>query len=148
MEYHKFDHHIVLRVDPGEEVAAVIKEVTRAENIPFATISGIGAVKRVTLAFYHSESYEYRTNFFPGAYEFASMNGNVMCVDGEPHMHLHVTIADRGHRIYGGHLLSAYVTATCEVVLSVIPAKLHRVASPETGLNVISFSNVDQKNMC
>ena len=148
MEYQKFDHYIVLRIDPGEEVTETLRLLAKNENLRFAKLSGIGAVRRVTLAFYHTESAEYRTNYFPGTYEFTSMSGSLMCVDGEPHLHAHVTIADRGHRIYGGHLLKAYVTATCEMILELIPADLHRVLSPETGLNAISFNENDQENMC
>ncbi len=133
MEYRKFGNYIVIRADADDEVAAVIRQVAEQEKVTFAKVSGIGAVRRVTLAFYHTESNEYRTNYFPGMYEITSMMGNVMTDEsGNAHVHAHVTIADRGHRIYGGHLRSAIVTANSEIILEVIPVEnLSRICSEE-----------------
>lgn len=143
MEYQRFGDHIIVRADVGEEVVAVLKEVTKRENIEFARVSGIGLVSKVTLAFYHLENYEYRYNYFPGSYEITSLLGNIMkFADGEIHVHTHATIADRGHRIYGGHLRSAYVTAAFEAVMDIMPCSgIHRVISESSKLPAIAFSN-------
>jgi len=146
MEYRRFEHNIVLRVDPGEELLDTLRLLVKSENIPFARISGIGTVKGVTLAFYHIETGEYRSNYFPGAYEITTLMGNAMCVEGTPHVHVHTTIADRGHRIYGGHLRKAQVVGTCEVILEVFNAGLHRLASPDTGMNTLNFDLSETEN--
>ncbi len=143
MEYQRFGNYILVRADVGEEIVSVLKEVTTREKIEFARVSGIGLVSKVTLAFYHLENYEYRYNYFPGSYEITSLQGNIMNFkEGEVHVHTHATIADRGHRVYGGHLKSAYVIAAFEAVIDIIPGEgIHRVISEVSKLPAIAFSN-------
>ena len=40
---------------------------------------------------------------------------------------------------YGGHLNEAIVSATAEIVVTMLPGKVDRVKSEETGLNVWKF---------
>ena len=42
---------------------------------------------------------------------------------------------------FGGHLNRAVVSATCEMVITVIDGKVDRVYDEETGLNVFKFAN-------
>lgn len=143
MEYQRFGNCILMRADVDEEVIEAIKAVVTREKVEFARISGIGLVSKVTLAFYHLENYEYRYNYFPGSYEITSLQGNIMnFADGSIHVHTHATIADRGHRVYGGHLKSAYVGAAFEAVIDVIPGDgIHRIISESSKLPAIAFSD-------
>ena len=45
---------------------------------------------------------------------------------------------ERGE-VFGGHLNSAVVSATCELVLQVIDGQVERVFDPEIGLNLFQF---------
>lgn len=143
MEYQRFGNYILMRADVDEEVIEAIKAVIKRENVEFARISGIGLVNKVTLAFYHLENCEYRYNYFPGSYEITSLQGNIMnFADGDIHVHTHATIADRGHRVYGGHLKSAYVGAAFEAVIDIIPGEgVHRIISERSKLPAVAFSN-------
>ena len=50
--------------------------------------------------------------------------------------HLHVSLSDKDGRTVGGHLMSATVVTTCEVVLCDIPAlTFDRVFDEETGFD-------------
>jgi len=45
---------------------------------------------------------------------------------------------DRGE-VFGGHLNSAFVSATCEMVISIIDGLVDRRHDEETGLNLFAF---------
>ena len=48
MEYRRFGEHYVIRLDKGEEIVARLRELAEAEGIALATLTGIGAVGKVT----------------------------------------------------------------------------------------------------
>lgn len=50
MEYKRFDNDIVLRMNRGEEIITVLKEISTLENIKLATVQGIGACDHVKWA--------------------------------------------------------------------------------------------------
>ena len=47
MEYAKYGKRIVLKLGPGEEVVSSVIEVCEKEKISLASVSGIGAAKRL-----------------------------------------------------------------------------------------------------
>ena len=62
-------------------------------------------------------------------------------MDGEVHLHAHVTVADRRYHALGGHLESARVSATFEAVIRIIDGEVDRFMDSETGLNLLKLSD-------
>jgi len=60
-------------------------------------------------------------------------------MDGEVYLHLHVTLADETCHVYGGHLNSATISATGEIIIDVIDGSVGRQFSTEIGLNLFEF---------
>lgn len=56
---------------------------------------------------------------------------------GRPQLHAHVVVGKSDGSAHGGHLLSARVRPTLEVVLVESPAYLRRETDEETGLALI-----------
>lgn len=61
----------------------------------------------------------------------------VEAASGNKKVHAHVVLGKRDGAACGGHLLSARVRPTLEVVLTETPAHLTRVHDPESGLALI-----------
>lgn len=53
-----------------------------------------------------------------------------------------MSVGNEKGEAFGGHLNRAVVSATCEMVITVIDGKVDRVYDEETGLNVFKFANV------
>ena len=61
-------------------------------------------------------------------------------MDGEYYAHLHMSAGNQKGEVFGGHLNRAIVSATCELVITVIDGRVDRVHDEETGLNILSLT--------
>ena len=52
---------------------------------------------------------------------------------------LHLSAGDGKGAVFGGHLNRAVISATCEMIVTLIPGAVDRVFSDEIGLNVFKF---------
>lgn len=152
MEYRRFGDKIVVRIDKGEEVCAKLLELAEKENIRLASVSGIGASNDVTLGVFNPYTKQYSQNrYWLSYYELASVTGTLSRQDGKPYLHLHAVIGNTSLSFsedwnaktagvtYAGHLTSAVVSATCELVIDVIDGEVGRKFSDEIGLNLFEF---------
>ena len=133
MEYRKFDNIIIARIDKGEEILEQLKAIAITENIKLASINALGAINDFT------DEKKYYSNSFKGYYEITSLTGTINTMDGEYYAHLHLSAGNEKGEVFGGHLNRAVVSATCELVITVIDGKIDRVYDEETGLNVFNF---------
>ena len=139
MEYRKFENTYIVRLDPGEEILEQVKALSLKEDMRLATGQGMGAVKDLTLGVFKTDEKKYYANSFQGYYEIVSLTGTVNTMDGEFYCHLHLSAGDETGRVVGGHLNKAVVSATAELVVTVIPGSVDRAYSPEIGLNLLKF---------
>ena len=139
MEYRRFGNTIVARIDRGEEILAAVREIAGAEHIQLASVSALGATNDFTVGVYSVDEKQYHANDFKGNFEIVSLTGTINTMDGEFYCHLHMSAGnDQGH-VVGGHLNRAVISATCEMVVTVIPGSVDRAFSPEVGLNLFKF---------
>lgn len=112
-----------------------LEELARRFDIHSAVIlSGIGMLDGASIGYY--DGTEYVTETLDEPAELVSMNGNlgrerdsnsVAC-------HVHVALAQRDHRLVGGHLMSGRVMVVNEIVLQRLePGTIRRVEN-EQGL--------------
>ena len=139
MEYRKFDNTYIVRMDPGEEILAQVKELALAEHIRLASVQALGAVNDFTVGVFKTDEKKYYSNAFQGSYEIVSLTGTINTMDGAFYCHLHMSAGDDQGRVVGGHINRAVVSATCEMVVTVLPGTVDRAFSPEVGLNLFRF---------
>ena len=139
MEYRRFDNIIIVRFDKGDEIVESVKELSLKENIRLAGISALGATDDFVAGVYSVPEQKYYKNEFKGVYEITNITGTINTMDGEFYSHLHITCADQSGACFGGHLNSARVSATCEMVITVIEGNVDRFHDDATGLNLFKF---------
>jgi hypothetical protein len=129
MRHHAFGNgQHVLRLDPGEDLVAVLRRVVEEQGIQAGTISGLGSVDEVTLGYLDPEANEYLKRRFAERMEVAALSGSVSMEEERPHVHLHAVVSPREFLAYAGHVHEARVGAALEVFIHAFPGRLRRVA--------------------
>jgi len=139
LEYKKFENYYVVRLDKGTEIISNLKELCLKENITLGSISGIGAANKIEIGLFNTDTKEYKTTVMEGMFEITSLLGNITRKDGEVYLHCHINFSDASLNTFGGHLVQAYISATCEIVVTAIPGEVNRRFDEEIGLNLFSF---------
>ena len=137
MKHVQFGDRYVVRLYRDEEVIEVLTEFARREEIRAGSVSGIGAVRNVMLGYFDPATRKYEKEEFADSHEVTNLTGNIASLDGEPVLHLHATVADRYHNSRAGHLFSARVSVTVEVILTRFSGALERKWDGEIDLNLL-----------
>lgn len=139
----------LLSLDKGEELISLLTDFAEKENINFASVTGIGAASKVVLAVFDTGEKRYIERKFSGNLEIVSLMGNITQTkpetedlkpetgNWEPKTHLHCVIAGDDLSAHAGHLVSAEISVTCELVLVVSKENIERKKDDETGLMLI-----------
>lgn len=139
MDYRRFGNTIVARIDKGEEILEQVKAIALKEEIKLASIQALGAVDQFTAGVFKTDEKKYMANDFSGSFEIVSLTGTINTMDGEFYCHLHMSAGDDKGHVFGGHLNRAFVSATCEMIITIIGGTVDRSFSEEVGLNLFRF---------
>ncbi len=139
MEYRRFKNDIVVRIDKGEEILDKIKELALKENIKLASVRALGATNDFTVGVYKVDEKKYYSNSFQGNFEIVSLTGTINTMNNEFYTHIHMSAGNENGEVFGGHLNRAVVSATCEMIVSVIDGVVDRYHDDEIGLNLFKF---------
>ena len=112
-------------------------EVRRINTL--ASISALGATNDFTVGVYKVDEKKYYANSFQGSFEIVSLTGTINTMNGEFYTHIHMSAGNDQGQVFGGHLNKAVVSATCEMVITLIDGHVDRVYDEETGLNIFRF---------
>lgn len=154
MEYRRFENKIVARIDSGEELVQKLCAIAERENIRFATVTGWGASRDVSLTYYDTKkACEYGNVYNRIDQELTNISGAVVRAEGETRTELRAVIGnpsyDRPARMstvrfgfaVGGRLKSAVISTTCTVILEIIDLNVHMTRPPELGYDVMEFGS-------
>lgn len=139
MEYRKFENKIIVRMDKSEEILEKVREVAEKEKIKLADISALGAVSEFTVGVFDTEAKEYHANEFKGSFEIVSLTGTINTMNDEFYCHLHMSAGNEKGQVFGGHLNKAVISATCEMVITLIEGRVDRRFEEKVGLNLFQF---------
>ena len=139
MDYRRFNDTYILRIDRGEEVLETLKALCSKEDIRLAQVDALGAVDHAVVSVYDVPTKTFFKKELDGPMEIAGLTGSVTRKDGEPYLHLHGSLCDRELKAWGGHINALRVSATCEMIIRVIPGEVGRRLDENIGLNLFEF---------
>ena len=139
MEYRKFGNQIVVRMDRGEEILEQLAVIAGKEKIRLASVQALGAIDDFTVGVFHTKEKQYASNRFQGNFEIVSLTGTISTMNGAYYAHLHMSAGNEQGMVFGGHLNRAQISATCEMVITLIDGTVDRAFSEEIGLNLFRF---------
>ena len=117
---------LFVRIDRGESIIESIKTACRSNNVRSAMISGIGATDHFVCGVYNIEKGAYKEIKFEGQFEILSLSGNITSKDNDVYVHAHICASDENGASFGGHLIEARVSVTCELILVLSDTSINR----------------------
>src|SRR5699024_5613687 len=102
-------------------------------------ITGIGTSNKVEIGLFNTDTKEYKTTVKEGMFEITSLLGNISRKDGEVYLHCHINFSDASLTTYGGHLVKCFISATCEIIVTVLHGSIDRKFDENIGLNLFLF---------
>jgi uncharacterized protein len=128
----------VVILDTGDEILSSLKSVARTEHLAGSSFKAIGALSDVELGWFNWETKKYQTAVkLQEQVELLSLIGDIALKDNEPQIHAHLVIGRQDGTAHGGHLLSATVRPTCEIVITESPQNLQKEIDPVSGIALI-----------
>jgi uncharacterized protein len=128
----------VVVLSEGEEIPSSLQRFAKDDHLLGASFKAIGALSCVELGWFDWETKSYRTSVkLDEQVELLSLVGDIATKDSEPQIHAHLVVGRADGTAHGGHLLSATVRPTCELVLTESPRELQKEYDPESGLALI-----------
>ena len=145
MQFRRFGNKYFVRIDKGEEIMATLKKFCEDEKITLAEVKALGAIDDFDVGLFDVKEKKYHRNHFQFPAEITSLWGTVTTQNGEIYLHIHMSAGDSAGKVFGGHLNSAVVSATCEMIIDDFSAnnttgfKVERKFSEDVGLNLFEF---------
>ena len=131
-------HTWVLVFDKDDEVVETLTVFATDERLSAAHFTAIGAFSDAMLGYFDRKRNQYREIPVRDQVEVLSLVGDIAQQQDEPRVHAHVVVGTANGETRGGHLLSAHVWPTLELILTEAPAHLRKRSDPETGLALIA----------
>lgn len=124
--------------DIGEDPMAGLQRFAEEQNLTGAGLTAIGAFSEATLAWFDWEKKSYERIPVSEQVEVLALIGDI-AVEGrnQKKVHAHAVLGRRDGSACGGHLLSAKVRPTLEVIVTESPGYLKREHDPRSGLALI-----------
>jgi hypothetical protein len=135
MEIRKIGPAFVMRLEAGDEVIASLQTWAAEEEIGFASVEAIGALRQAVLGYFDPQTNSYQHVPVTEQVEMLSLKGNISRQEGGGHkVHVHAVLGRSDGSTAGGHLDEGIVYPTLEVVLTPLPGKVVRRKDPNSGL--------------
>ncbi|MFX0081638.1 MAG: PPC domain-containing DNA-binding protein [Candidatus Hodarchaeota archaeon] len=136
----KIKRVIIGKIEPDEDLIESIIQMIKLHDIKSGLVNCIGALKKYTIGYFDVDSKKYLQKTFDEYIELVSCMGNISFKDGEPVVHLHISIGTKDYNIFGGHLFQpSIISITGEVYIFEIDKKLNRVNDPQLNLSLLNI---------
>lgn len=139
MTYKKLGEKYLLRFDRGDDYTKEFSRFCDNERIALGSFSGLGSFNNCELGFYDQVTKTYSKRILDETHEVVALTGNLSLLQNKPYFHTHVTLTDQDFAAIGGHLVTATVGATLEIVFEKIIGNADRKFNDEIGLNLLDI---------
>jgi predicted DNA-binding protein with PD1-like motif len=139
MQFKRLGERVQVRFERSERVDQPLVEWLAREGIGYAAISGLGAVSSATVSYWNAETKQYEPHQLNEQMEVVSLIGNVTLKEGQPFLHIHVTLGRRDLSIIGGHFNDATVNPNLELWLRPEDEPIRRGFDEACGLYVMQL---------
>ncbi|WP_406070907.1 PPC domain-containing DNA-binding protein [Micromonospora sp. NBC_01638] len=129
---------LVVVCDPGEEPVSVIGAALHRYDLRAGRVTAVGGFQEAEVGWFDRQARDYRRIPVREQVEVLSLVGDVAAHQDEPVLHVHAVLGREDGSTVGGHLLSARVWPTLEVIVSEVAPDLSKRVDPETGLALIA----------
>lgn len=143
MDYKESNGSYFIRLHKDDDVFPSLEKFAKETQVTCGTLNGIGALKDCELGFYHLDKKEYERKVFPEEAELLSLVGNCSLLENKPFFHIHTVLGASDFSTYGGHLFSAKVAVTAEVIFRPLALEVHRGFEEDIGLNLLQMCGHD-----
>lgn len=128
----------VVILDTVDEILSSLESVAQTQHLAASSFKAIGALSEVELGWFNWETKRYQTAVkLKEQVELLSLIGDIALKDGKPQIHAHLVVGRKDGTAHGGHLQSAIVRPTCEIVITESPQRLQKEIDPESGIALI-----------
>lgn len=128
----------VVILDTGDEILSSLESVAQTQHLAASSFKAIGALSEVELGWFNWETKRYQTAVkLKEQVELLSLIGDIALKDGKPQIHAHLVVGRKDGTAHGGHLQSAIVRPTCEIVITESSQHLQKEIDPESGIALI-----------
>lgn len=137
----KDGHTYLIRVDKDEDICEKLLEACHQHQIKSAVVQGIGACQSAVISTYDGKENQFHDHVYEGLLELISLQGNIVFNShGELVYHLHSCFSfvdDKNNlTIVGGHLKSAVIGYTGEIILNVLNHEIHTTYNDKVGIEI------------
>jgi predicted DNA-binding protein with PD1-like motif len=130
------DTHVLV-FETGEDPVAGLARFASEHDLSACGFTAIGAFSEAELGYFDWEKKDYDPIPVKEQVEVLSLIGDIAVEEGRKKVHAHAVLGRRDGSTRGGHLLSARVRPTLEVILEASPGRLQRVHDRASGLALI-----------
>lgn len=134
----------IVALEKGEEIISVLTSFLEEQEIRGGFLTGLGSLRDITLGYFDFEKKEYEKRVFDEVMELGNLTGSIGTVEGKPFAHLHATVCGPELIAFTGHLFSAEVAVTAELVVADFGVELPREPDEEIGLHLFSLEEKDE----
>ena len=134
MEHRVDGCKVFVRLHKGDDFFSALEKACEEAGIVSAGVAtGIGMLSDFELGYFRGKS-DYAREKFTKPHELLALSGIILKQDGKYNFHLHAVLGGEDKSVKGGHLFSAKVAVTAEIMLLKSDAELKRVLEEDTGL--------------
>jgi hypothetical protein len=125
----------LFRLPKDADLMEALQAICLERDITQATVTVIGALTRASMGFYLQDEHRYVSHDVEKPLEILAGLGSVSLKEGQPFVHLHLTLSDETGAAFGGHAMPGCRIFAAEAAIQIAegPEK-HRVFDEATGL--------------